>query len=207
MRLTGKTWGVLALIFAGGVALGLLLSRGESPKGRPQAKEAPQAGPNLGSADVTAQDIELIQGQAGQVQWRLKARGAEYNAEKGRILLAKPQMQTYVGEERREVFLQGERGEVDQQSNNLTLWDRVEGRYGQFALTADNFDYIGAMNKVVLKGGVQVRRPDMAVDASAVEIDLNTRQLLAAGGVTAYIAARPQDLLEQTAPAPQGTQP
>lgn len=207
MRLTGRTWGVLALIFAGGVALGLLLSRGETPRSRPSAKEAPKAGPDLGAADVTAQDIELIQGQAGQVQWRLKARGAEYNAEKGRILLTKPQMQTYVGEERREVFIQGERGEVDQQSNNLTLWDRVEGRYGEFALSAQSFDYIGAMNKVVLKGGVQVRRPDMSIDASAVEIDLNARQLLAAGGVTAYIAALPQGLPGQKAPAPQGTQP
>ena len=196
MHIQGKTWAVLAAIFVGGLLVGLFLSRGETPKGesKPTAQEKTSPAGALGGADIVAQDIELVQGKAGQVQWRLRARNAEYNQDKGRVMVSKPQLQSYVGEERREVYIQAERGELDQQGNNLTLWDRVEGRYGHFALSADNFDFIGAMNKVFLKGGVQVRRPDMSIDASAVEIDLNTRELVAAGGVSAFIASRNVDL-------------
>lgn len=211
MQLTGKTWAALAAIFVGGLLVGLFLSRGEKP-----ADEEPKAGGKersapagaLGGADISAQDIELVQGKTGQVQWRLRARNAEYNQDKGRVMVTKPQMLSYVGEERREVYIQAERGEIDQQGDNLTLWDRVEGRYGHFALSAENFDYIGAMNKVFLKGGVQVRRPDMSIDAAAVEIDLATRELVAAGGVSAFIASRNVDL-DMLPPAgqaqPQGT--
>ncbi len=211
MQLTGRTWAVVAAIFVGGLLVGLFLSRGERPEGgepKPEARERTSPAGALGSADIAAQDIELVQGRAGQVQWRMRAREAQYNQEKGRVMVTKPQMLSYVGEERREVYIQAERGELDQQGNNLTLWDRVEGRYGHFALSADNFDFIGAMNKVFLKGGVQVRRPDMSIDAAAVEIDLNARELVAAGGVTAFIASRnvDLDLLPPTGqPQPQGT--
>lgn len=211
MQLTGKTWAALAAIFVGGLLVGLFLSRGEKPadeEPRPAAREKSGPAGTLGGADISAQDIELVQGKAGQVQWRLRARNAEYNQDKGRVMVTKPQMLSYVGEERREVYIQAERGEIDQQGDNLTLWDRVEGRYGHFALSAENFDYIGAMNKVFLKGGVQVRRPDMSIDAAAVEIDLATRELVAAGGVSAFIASRNVDL-DLLPPAgqakPQGT--
>lgn len=211
MQLTGKTWAALAAIFVGGLLVGLFLSRGEKPadeESRPGAREKSGPAGALGGADIVAQDIELVQGKAGQVQWRLRARNAEYNQGKGRVMVVKPQMLSYVGEERREVYIQAERGEIDQQGDNLTLWDRVEGRYGHFALSAESFDYIGAMNKVFLKGGVQVRRPDMSIDAAAVEIDLTTRELVAAGGVSAFIASRNVDL-DLLPPAgqaqPQGT--
>jgi len=211
MRLPGKTWAALAAIFVGGLLVGLFLSRGERPGGeepKTGGKERSAPAGALGGADIVAQDIELVQGKGGQVQWRLRARNAEYNQDKGRVMVVKPQMLSYVGEERREVYIQAERGEIDQQGDNLTLWDRVEGRYGHFALSAENFDYIGAMNKVFLKGGVQVRRPDMSIDAAAVEIDLTTRELVAAGGVSAFIASRNVDL-DMLPPAgqakPQGT--
>ncbi|MES9995270.1 LPS export ABC transporter periplasmic protein LptC [Desulfovibrio aminophilus] len=218
MRLTGKAWAAVAAIFVGGVLLGTLLSREDhdrdavkgAAKSAAKAVEQGLASGALGGADISAQDIELVQGKAGQVQWRLKARSAQYSQEKGRVVVVKPQMLSYVGEERREVYVQAERGEIDQQGDNLTLWDRVEGRYGLFALTADNFDYIGAMNKVFLKGSVQVRRPDMSIDAAAVEIDLASRELVAAGGVTAFIASRDVNL-DLLPPAdqskPQGTTP
>ena len=46
------------------------------------------------------------------------------------------------------------------------------------------------MKKVYLKGGVMVRRPDMTLTAKAVEIDLESRQLTAAGGVEALLAPK-----------------
>jgi lipopolysaccharide assembly outer membrane protein LptD (OstA) len=56
------------------------------------------------------------------------------------------------------------------------------------ALDAQHLDYVGAIGKVYLKGGVTVRRPDMTVQAKALEIDLVTRQMVAAGGVEALLA-------------------
>jgi hypothetical protein len=43
---------------------------------------------------------------------------------------------------------------------------------------------------VYLKGGVTVRHPDMTIKAAAVEIDLVSRQLIAAGGVEALLAPK-----------------
>jgi hypothetical protein len=69
----------------------------------------------------------------------------------------------------------------------MTLRDNITGRYGSFVLTSDVFDYIGAMKKIYLKGRVAVTRPDFTMNATTVEINLETRELTAAGGVTAEL--------------------
>ena len=97
-------------------------------------------------------------------------------------------MTAYFGDDRQEVYVQADRGEVDQSNDNLTLYDGVSGRFGDMALDAQHLDYVGAIGKVYLKGGVTVRRPDMTVQAKALEIDLVTRQMVAAGGVEALLA-------------------
>jgi LPS export ABC transporter protein LptC len=139
-------------------------------------------------ADVSAEDIELVQGKEGSMSWKLLAKSAKYNQELGIIAVDFPQLTAYFGKERQEVYVQADRGEVDQENDNLTLYDGVSGRFGNMALDAQHLDYVGAIGKVYLKGGVTVRRPDMTVQAKALEIDLVTRQLVAAGGVEALLA-------------------
>lgn len=142
----------------------------------------------LDEADVSAEDIELVQGKQGSLTWRLLAKTARYNQEKGLISVEYPQLTAYFGADRQEVYVRADRGEVDQENDNLTLFDGVNGRFGDLALDAQHLDYVGAIDKVYLKGGVMVRRPDMSIQAKALEIDLITRQLVAAGGVEALLA-------------------
>lgn len=144
----------------------------------------------LNEADIIAEDIELVQGKQGFMTWKMLAKTAKYNQEKQLVGVEKPQLTAYYGDDRQEVYVKADRGEVDQSDDNLTLYDNVTGRFGEMALNAQHLDYVGAIDKVYLKGGVVIRRPDMSFEAAAVEIDLVTRQLVAAGGIKALLAPR-----------------
>lgn len=142
---------------------------------------------SLDDADIKATDIELLQGKDGLLQWRLQAREAQYDQKKGLVAVDLPQVTAFFGEARQEVFIRADHGDIDQKNDNLTLWDNISGRFGMFTLKAEHFDYIGAIGKIFLKGGVTVHKPDLSVNATAVEIDIETKQLVAAGGVEALI--------------------
>jgi LPS export ABC transporter protein LptC len=186
-----------ALVLFAIFALGLLLGLGVNAvffsepilEKQDTAEQAPMSRKDMfADADVSAEDIELVQGKQGSMTWKLLAKSAKYNQELGIIAVDFPQLTAYFGTDRREVYVQADRGEVDQDNDNLTLYDGVSGRFGEMALDAQHLDYVGAIGKVYLKGGVTVRRPDMTVQAKALEIDLVTRQLVAAGGVEALLA-------------------
>ncbi len=122
--------------------------------------------------------------------WKLLAKSAKYNQEKHLVGVERPQLTAFFGDDRQEVYVKSERGDIDQNNDNLTLYDGVTGRFGDIAIDAQYLDYVGAINKVYLKGGVSVRHPDMSIKATAVEIDLLSRQLVAAGGVEALLAPK-----------------
>ncbi|QGY41128.1 LPS export ABC transporter periplasmic protein LptC [Pseudodesulfovibrio cashew] len=142
----------------------------------------------LNQADIVAEDIELVQGKQGAMTWKLLAKTAKYNQKRKLIGVTRPQLTAYFGEDRKEVYVKADRGEVDQSNDNLTLYDNITGRFGDMELVAQYLDYVGAIKKVYLKGGVTVRRPDMTLTATAVEIDLVSRELTAAGDVKALMA-------------------
>jgi LPS export ABC transporter protein LptC len=184
---------VLFIIFSLGLLLGLgvnaLFFSDPILEKQDAAEQAPATREDMfADADVSAEDIELVQGKEGSMSWKLLAKSAKYNQELGIIAVDFPQLTAYFGKDRQEVYVQADRGEVDQENDNLTLYDGVSGRFGNMALDAQHLDYVGAIGKVYLKGGVTVRRPDMTVQAKALEIDLVTRQLVAAGGVEALLA-------------------
>lgn len=190
----------LILIFAVGLMLGILV-KAVFFSGPVVEQEAAEHDPRsreqiLEEADVSAEDIELVQGKEGTMTWKLLAKTARYNQEKGLIGVEYPQLTAFFGEDRKEVYVRADRGDVDQDNDNLTLYDGVSGRFGDLALDAQHLDYVGAIDKVYLKGGVTVRRPDMTIQAKAMEIDLVTHQLIAAGGVEALLA--PEGLAEVT---------
>jgi len=173
----------VVLIFVLGLAIGLVVN--EQRNGRNAALEKPVA--KAPEPDVMAEDLELIQGAEGKILWRVRAKTAQYSIDKRIVQVLRPQLTAYVGTDRQEVFIQSDTGEVNQQGNTMTLRDNITGRYGAFVLTSDVFDYIGAMKKIYLKGRVGVSRPDFSVNATTVEINLETRELTAAGGVTAEL--------------------
>ncbi|XPV77750.1 MAG: LPS export ABC transporter periplasmic protein LptC [Desulfovibrio sp.] len=184
---------VIALIFALGLGAGMYLTKHpDAPQVMPTVKKADDEQNSTKrrldiNADISAEDIELVQGEGGEIQWKLKAAKAEYDKDKGLVLVTAPRLTTFVGDNRREIFVRSDFGEVDQKGNNLTLWDRVDGQYGLFGLKADSFDYIGSMNMIYIKGSVVVNRADMNISAPAVQINVTERTLEAAGGVEAYI--------------------
>lgn len=193
--MNGRRGLIFVVIFAVGIAIGLMVKENFFPE--PVAKVEPddtgetksreQA---LDEAAIIAEDIELVQGKQGAMDWKLLARTAKYNQERKLIGVERPQLTAYFGNDRKEVYVRADRGEVDQGNDNLTLYDNVTGRFGTLEVIAQHLDYVGAMSKVYLKGGVTVRRPDMTLEAKAVEIDLVTRELTAAGGVEALLAPK-----------------
>jgi len=184
---------LVVLIFVLGLAIGLVVN--ERRNGRDAAQEKPVA--KAPEPDVMAEDLELVQGLDGKVLWRVRAKSAQYRMDQRIVQVLRPQLTAYVGTERQEVFIKSDTGEVNQQSNTMTLRDNITGRFGEFVLTSDVFDYIGAMKKIYLKGQVSVSRPDFSVNATTVEINLDTRELTAAGGVTAELLPAALDTLKK----------
>ncbi|MEF2231922.1 MAG: LPS export ABC transporter periplasmic protein LptC [Pseudodesulfovibrio sp.] len=184
----------LVLIFAVGLVAGIAVKAVFFSDPIVEPPSATQTTPQsrqklLEEADITATDIELVQGKAGAMTWKLLASEAKYNQENKLIGVDHPQLTAYYGRDRQEVYVKADRGEVDQKNDNLTLYDNVTGRFGDLALEAQHLDYVGAINKVYLKGGVTIRRPDMTFSAVAVEIDLVNYEVVAAGGVKALLAS------------------
>lgn len=173
----------LVLIFVLGLAIGLVVNEQRGRRGGTAEKPVAKAP----EPDVMAEDLELVQGADGKVLWRVRARSAQYSLDQRIVQVLRPQLSAYVGADRQEIFIKSDTGEVNQPGNTVTLRDNISGRFGGFALTSDVFDYIGAMKKVYLKGRVAITRPDFSVNATAVEINLETRELTAAGGVTAEL--------------------
>ena len=179
----------VSAIFLLGLAMGAwLLAPGTSEKTAGRSAQTPAIKP-LEHPEITAEDIELVQGSKGKVEWKLRARRAEYDQDGGIVTVDLPVLISHLGEREEEIFVRADRGEVDQKTNYLTMKSNVDGRFGAFAITSQSLDYLGAMHKILLKGGVTVRGNGMVMRADAVEIDLTTRELLAAGGVNAEVAA------------------
>lgn len=185
--------GLLIAIFVVGLLLGIVVKAMLFSDPIEQAPESvrPEVDDKLiDEADIEAQDIELVQGRQGAMTWKLLATSAKYDQEKRLVAVERPQLSAFFGDDRQEVYVKADRGDVDQSNDNLTLYDNVTGRFGDLALEAQHLDYVGAIKKVYLKGGVTVRRPDMTLEATAVELDLVSRELVAAGGVTALLAPK-----------------
>ncbi|MBA4356988.1 MAG: LPS export ABC transporter periplasmic protein LptC [Humidesulfovibrio sp.] len=184
----------LVLIFVLGLAIGLVVNEQRSARNgtaeKPAAAKAPEP-------DVMAEDLELVQGADGKVLWRVRAKSAQYSVDQRIVQVLRPQLSAYVGADRQEVFVKSDTGEVNQQGNTMTLRDNISGRFGEFTLTSDVFDYIGAMKKIYLKGRVAVSRPDFSMNATTVEINLETRELTAAGGVSAELLPAAMDSLKK----------
>jgi LPS export ABC transporter protein LptC len=190
-----KTVVLFVLIFVYGLAIGLVVNEQMGTRNAAPEKSAAKA--PAPEPDVTAEDLELVQGAEGKVLWRVRARSAQYSLDQRIIQVIRPQLSAYVGADRQEIFIKSDIGEVNQQGNTMTLRDNISGRFGTFTLTSDVFDYIGAMKKIYLKGRVAVTRPDFSATATTVEINLETREVTAAGGVKAEFIPAALDSLKK----------
>lgn len=174
-------WVTLLLVL--GVAIGLVVNTQLGRRG--SLSDLPQS--NQTEPDVLAEDLELVQGSAGKVEWKVRARSAQYSFDNRIVQVVGPQLTAYVGEGRDEFYLKADLGEINQKGNTLTLRDNITGLYSGFTMTSEVFDYVGAEKTLYLKGHVAVHRPDFMFNATSVEINMETMQLTAAGGVVAEL--------------------
>jgi len=178
-----KPFVTVVVIFLLGLAIGLVVNQQRGTRSAPVEKPAVKTA----EPQVHAEDLELVQGSEGKELWRVRAQSAQYSLDQRIVQVVRPQLFAYIGAERDEVFIRSDTGEINQMGNTVTLRDNIAGRFGAFALTSDVFDYIGAMKKAYFKGRVMVTRPDFSVNATTVEINLDTKELTAAGGVSAEL--------------------
>lgn len=188
---------IFGLIFAVGLVAGLFAKTvlfstpfSSDDKGLDEVASREEA---LNNADVVVDDVELVQGKQGELVWRMLAKSARYSQDNKLVGVDKPQLTAYYGKERREVYVKADNGEVDQANDNVSLTGDVSGRFGDISLKAQQLDYVGAFNRVFLKGGLDIRRPDLRLTARAVELDLVTRRIEAAGGVKAVFVPKDYD--------------
>lgn len=186
--MSGRPLFLIGAIFLCGLLLGLIINMRQSSRERERSTMEAIRQEVAPEPEILARDVEFVQGDEGRVNWRIRASRAEYDQDNGVVDVDHPQMTSYLGRDRREVFVRADVGTVNQQQDSLTLRSNVDGRFGLFSIKAESLDYFGVMQKVFLKGGVSVSRPDISINARAVEINIATHRLVAAGGVTAVLS-------------------
>ncbi|WP_432736002.1 LPS export ABC transporter periplasmic protein LptC [Maridesulfovibrio sp. FT414] len=139
-------------------------------------------------SDISAEEIELIQGTGGDVEWILRAGSADYDQEKGLVIADKPRVTYYLGRDRKEVFVQALHGEVSQKGEGLRLWDNVEGHYNDMALKAERLNFIPKDNLLFLEGNVKVQSPTAYIHSDKIKVDLVTREIMIEDGMEALIS-------------------
>ncbi|WP_092158871.1 LPS export ABC transporter periplasmic protein LptC [Maridesulfovibrio ferrireducens] len=179
---------LLTVLFAGFVT-GTLLGSKFAPY--PHMARGLVDSPPFGSdsdSDVSAEEIELIQGTGGDIEWILRAGSADYDQENGMVKVDKPKVTYYLGRDRKEVFVRALYGEVSQQGKGLKLWDHVEGHYDDMRLQSDSLDFKPKDNLIFLEGNVKVQSPSIYISSQRVKVDLKTREIMIEDGLEALIA-------------------
>lgn len=187
----GRIGLVLSLILAllTGVCAGTLLGKkfGVFPHMARDVVESPLLS-NKNQSDISVEEIELIQGTGGDIEWILRAVSADYDQEKGFVIADKPRVTYYLGRDRKEVFVSALHGEVSQKGEGLKLWDNVKGHYGDMGLVADRLDFKPKDNLLFLEGDVKVQSPTVYITSNRVKVDLVTREIMIEDGMEALIS-------------------
>lgn len=209
--MSGRPLLLIGAIFLCGLLLGLIINMRQSSSERERSTMEAIRQDIAPEPEILARDVEFVQGKDGNVDWRIRAAAAQYDQDNGIVSVDFPQMTSYLGQERREVFVRADSGQINQQQDTLSLRSNVDGRFGMFSIKSESLDYFGVMQKVFLKGGVSVSRPDISINARAVEINIATHQLVAAGGVTAVMSPELARIKDQEqllkAPEPVASEP
>ncbi|OEU65136.1 MAG: LPS export ABC transporter periplasmic protein LptC [Desulfovibrio sp. S3730MH75] len=180
---------ILFAVLCAGLVVGTLLGSQFAPY--PHMVREFVDSPPLGSgsdSDISAEEIELIQGTGGDVEWILRAGSADYDQDSGLIKADKPRVTYYLGRDRKEVLIRALHGEVSQQGEGLKLWDNVEGDYEDMKLHADTLDFKPKENLMFLEGNVKVQSPTIYIISQKVKVDLVTREIMIEDGMEALIA-------------------
>ncbi|WP_031478902.1 LPS export ABC transporter periplasmic protein LptC [Maridesulfovibrio frigidus] len=180
---------ILLAVLCAGLVVGTMLGSKFAPY--PHMVREFVEPPPLGAgseSDISAEEIELIQGTGGDIEWILRAGSADYDQDSGLVIADKPRVTYYLGRDRKEVLIRALHGEVGQKGEGLKLWDNVEGDYEDMKLQADTLDFKSKENLMFLEGNVKVQSPTIYITSQKVKVDLATREIMIEDGMEALIA-------------------
>lgn len=138
--------------------------------------------------DVTMSGVEMRLGQEGRTLWVLKAISASYHQDEQLVLLDTPSIIKHLSNKEIPIMVDAPRGEMDQGSNDIRLWDGVHMEYGPTYLNSEEAVYIQVDETIYLYGDVLLDRQGMQLRAPRGDVDLTTWVVNAEGGVEVTIA-------------------
>jgi LPS export ABC transporter protein LptC len=147
--------------------------------------------------DLSLQDIELSHGTEGRLQWRLTAKKANYLQEQGVVEVTEPRMVYFFAQGTKQaermpgnLTIRAAGGTVRQEEQAATLRNDVVAVYKDMTITAEELEYDGPGQRVVLRGNVLLESPDFDCRAQVMRFSLKTQDLVAEQGVAAELATQ-----------------
>lgn len=131
---------------------------------------------------LSLEGVELSQGRDGRKIWALRASGADY-AEAGNELTLTAPVITYWSEDETSVQVMAPRGQVWQKEDRAKMWDGVNATRGEYLLRSQTLDYLGAEQKLVLSGDVDLTGQKMQAQSDTMTYFLKSDEILATGNV------------------------
>lgn len=162
-----------------------------------QAVQKNQFGPET-AVDLSLKGIELLQGEQGEEQWRMKAKGAWYDQKEGVIQVSHPEITYFTKPDHQQIVVRSGRGVVNQQSRVARLWENVEIEREGGYIRCDLLVYNGTNHTLNMSGKVHFDGPDIFGSATNVTMLLNENLLQAEENVSIEMHIRHQleDLVE-----------
>ena len=118
--------------------------------------------------------------------WRLKAHSAKYEGNRSVVRVEEVKI-TYFSTDNDQLVVESPLGEVRQERGDARLWPEVKARFGENTLTANQLEYDGQGEVVVLTGDVMLDGPQMSCNASRMRFFLANSTIVADNGVTAVV--------------------
>lgn len=137
--------------------------------------------------DLSLKGIELSQGKAGQLHWRLKAKRANYTQDRAEVLVENPEIEYYYEKDNRTFKVMATHGALLQSEDRARLWPDVRGGYEGNELRADELVYTGKDRTLTLSGQVSIEGPKLRFKAPELKYILSTNEILVEKGVSAVI--------------------
>lgn len=118
--------------------------------------------------DLSLKGIELSQGEQGEELWRLKAQTAFYVQEEDVVQLGSPEITYFLQPEMQKIFIQANKGVIDQKSQKARLLGDVVIQRQQGTIRCDLVIFDGNAKKLTMPGSVTFDETDLVGTATDV---------------------------------------
>ena len=156
--------------------------------------------------DLALKSITLSQGEGGIEVWRLKAEWANLIKQDNLILVDTPRL-TYFLEDGQVMYVESDKGDVEQKKQILRFIDHVRVTLETRLLTGPLLIYDGADKSMTMPQGGEFSDTDVAGSARFLVWHINTKVIEAEGDVLFHISHAEENSDTTPAPPPPEEQP